>query len=355
MSSPTPNGILRRAAELGLLALSLAGLALVFLQIPAGRATELRASRAAPAPNPFPNFRRLHTGNYTIITDASDATAQHTLELLTTLRQQFLKEFAALIQPGADPGPIEVVYFSHEADYRTSVRAIAPGLVNSAGLFSPQDNRLFLLDQFGSTDYRSAQQTLSTQRRRLAALPGIHHDDRLAASVRLAEMRTAVVSEARLFTTRLTRHEGAHQLFHAYAIESAHPVAPTWLTEGLAQYCEADEIGARDQLLIKRIKQARTLIPLRQLLNHREPAGFFSLGEDQIPTAYAQSWALTFLLMQPGHQSGFFDFIKHYRDVPDADAAHRTRRENTAATLVKFLGTDYLTLEKQWQEFVEKL
>ncbi|MEI6085258.1 MAG: DUF1570 domain-containing protein [Verrucomicrobiota bacterium] len=325
--------------ELSLLALSLAGLALGFLQFP--------AAPAAPASN----FQTLRTGNYKLTTDAPPATAQHTLELLTTLRQQFLRHFAALIQPGPAPGPIDVVYFSHEAEYRASVLQIAPGLVNSAGLFSPQQNRLLLLDQFGSADYVNAQQKLITQQRRLATLPGERHE----ASVQLAEMRTTVASEARVFTTRLTRHEGAHQLFHAYAIESPYPVAPTWLTEGLAQYCEADEIGTRDELLIRRLKSARTLLPLRQLLNHRDPAGFFSLGDDQIPTAYAQSWALTYFLMQPGQQPGFFSFINHYRAVQDPGTAQRVREEDTAGKLAELLGLDYTALENEWQEFLAKL
>ena len=93
---------------------------------------------------------------------------------------------------------------------------------------------------------------------------------------------------------------------------------------------------------------------LQQLLNHREAAGFFALKEDKIQTAYAESWALTWFLMQPGRATGFIEFIKHYRDA-DEQAALQMRGEDVAETLSKSLHTDFATLDKQWQEFVAQL
>ncbi|MCG3148124.1 MAG: hypothetical protein PCFJNLEI_01566 [Verrucomicrobiae bacterium] len=334
-TNPTPRT--RAAAELGVLAFGLTALAGVIAHLPADTATAPLPAKLATgaAANhdltaDFPNFNLYQTAPYSLVTDAPAVVAQETLATLTALRQEFHRHFADLIRTQAPELPVHVVFFSHEADYRAYVLRAAPGLVNSAGLFLPRDNRLVLLDQLGSHNYLRAQQHAPVTAR-------------AQASVRLA-------GEARAITARLIRHEGTHQLMHATGFESAFAVAPTWLTEGLAQYCETETIGAPDKLLTARL--APPLLPLRQLLNHRQPAGFFALPETQVATAYAQSWALIHFLMQPEYRPGFFAFIRSYRDVTAAGAAQRARLVEPAAVLVQHLHTDFATLENQWHNFI---
>ena len=128
-------------------------------------------------------------------------------------------------------------------------------------------------------------------------------------------LRSDLTFEAKAMNERLIRHEGAHQLFHAYGIHSRYGIEPTWLTEGLAEYCEPGEIGRYHFALADRITRAREkgqFLPLKTLLTHRDPSGFFALGESNVEVAYAESWALVYMLMQDDTRARFFNYLKSY-------------------------------------------
>jgi hypothetical protein len=165
------------------------------------------------------------------------------------------------------------------------------------------------------------------------------------------------VFEAKSMTERLIRHEGAHQLFHSYRVHSRSGLEPTWLTEGLAEYCEPHQVGGYHFALASRLAKERdssSLLPLRTLLSHNDPAGFFSLGEDNIDVAYAQSWALVYFLMQDEFRNGFYKFIQSYRDREDSGRA-TTNDADPITVLESCLKTDLNTLEKRWQKFVSRM
>jgi hypothetical protein len=157
---------------------------------------------------------------------------------------------------------------------------------------------------------------------------------------------------------RLIRHEGAHQLFHAYHVHSRFGLEPTWLTEGLAQYCETPEIGRYHATLAGRVTRAHKagqLLPLKTLLNHRDPSGFFALGEGNIELAYAESWALVYMLMQDDCRDRFFDYVKSYRDIDNYRAAQVMEQAEPEKLLEAQLKMNLNTLESQWDSFITHL
>jgi hypothetical protein len=306
----------------------------------------------------FPSFHFAKVSPYSIVTDAPFADVERTLRLLSQLREQFERCFASLMRRGHTPQNIQIVFFSTEEPFRDYTRKVAPPLVGSAGFYSASENRLVLLNQLGTAQYAKVQDRLAQRRRALDSRPDIDPDDRHQASTRLATLKSEMTFEAKAMTERLVRHEGAHQLFAAYGIQSRYGIEPTWLSEGLAQYCEPHEIGGYHFALAERLSAARNehrLLPLKTILSHRDPAGFFSLGERSVETAYAESWALTYFLMQDRHRAKFFDYIKSLRDIDNNKAAITAYKAAPETLLLRALGTDSTTLETQWLQFVTRL
>jgi hypothetical protein len=296
----------------------------------------------------FPAFHFAKQAPYSIVTDAPFAEVERTMRVLSNLRTDFEQSFASLIRPASRSLRIQVVFFNTEAGFRDYALKSAPGLVDSAGFYAARENRLVLLNQLGSFRYAQLQERLDNGRRRLAQATDADPDDLHQANVRLAELRTSVTVEAKTITERLIRHEGAHQLIHAYGLEPPDPSLPTWLSEGLAQFCETSPIGARNETQLGRLKkasQAGTLLPLATLLNHRDPAGFFVLAINQIEPAYAQSWALTYYMLKGPRRDAFVELLKRYRDL-------RSPTAEGTALVTGCLKTDLATLETEYLDFV---
>ncbi len=343
---------LRAAVELAALTLSLALVALVFLHAPS------TDGNVAALSEEFPGFQCVENDAYTVIGDVAEEDLHHTLQVLADLQSQFRQHFAPVIGSDKPPHRTSVILFNTEAGYRAYARRVAPALVNSGGFFASTHNRLAILNQTASASFAHTRCQIERRQRRLNCWLSSDSEQRLQASTRLAEWRSEMAGEARAATDRLIRHEGAHQLFHAYGVESPLPVEPTWLTEGLAQYCEPAPIGACHQPLLERLVHARRagmLVPLRTLLNHRDPAGFFVLTGDQVEIAYAESWALTRFLMDESRRADFFEFIKHYQHVPPSAGGNEEFQLDVAPQLAGYLRTDFKTLEAQWLTYVNSL
>jgi hypothetical protein len=298
----------------------------------------------------FPRFHFVKSLPYTIVTDESYGGVEKTLGVLTDLREQFRHHFAPLIRREDELRDIDVVFFGSEDAFRSYALRVAPSFVNSAGFFSSGENRLVLLNQLGTSRYSQARDRLEQRSRQYRDSPDV--------GPQLAALRSDITAEAKSINERLIRHEGAHQLFHAHHIHSRYGLEPTWLTEGLAQYCETPEIGRYHATLAERVTRAHRagqLLPLETLLNHRDASGFFALGEGRIELAYAESWALVYMLMQDGVRPRFFDYVKSYRDIStyrQITAVERTEPETLLETQLK---TDRNTLERQWDSFITHL
>ena len=298
----------------------------------------------------FPKFHFVKSPPYTVVTDESFGEVQKILMVLADLREQLHQHFAPLIKQEGDLQNIHVVFFGSEEAFRKYALRTAPSFVNSAGFFSSGENRLALLNQLGTSRYTDAQVRLDERSRRLSNFAD--------AGPQLAALRSDITSEAKSMNERLIRHEGAHQLFHAYHVHSRFGLEPTWLTEGLAQYCETPQIGRYHATLADRILNARKagqLLPLKTLLNHRNPSGFFALGEGNIELAYAESWALVYMLMQDDFRARFFDYVKSYRDIENYRAAHAVEKAVPETLLEAQLKMNLNTLESQWDSFITHL
>jgi hypothetical protein len=298
----------------------------------------------------FPQYHFVKSPPYTIVTDESFGEVQKILVLLTDLREQLHQRFAPLIKQDGGLRNIHVVFFGSEEAFRKYALRVAPSFVNSAGFFSSGENRLALLNQLGTSRYANAQVRLDERSHRLSNFAD--------AGPQLAALRSDMTSEAKSMNERLIRHEGAHQLFHAYRVHSRFGLEPTWLTEGLAQYCETPEIGRYHATLAARVIRARKagqLLPLKTLLNHRDPSGFFALGEGNIELAYAESWALVYMLMQDENRGRFFDYVRSYRDIDNYRAAQAVERAEPEKLLEAQLKVNLNTLESQWDSFITHL
>ncbi|HTS18393.1 MAG TPA: DUF1570 domain-containing protein [Verrucomicrobiae bacterium] len=298
----------------------------------------------------FPQFHFVKSPPYTLVTDESYGEVQKTLRILSDLRDQFRYYFGPLIRRDERLRDVDVVLFGSEDAFRAYALRVAPSFVNSAGFFSSGENRLVLLNQLSTARYTEAQGRLEDRARR--------YGNDADVAPQLAALRSGVTSEAMSLNERLVRHEGAHQLFHAYHIHSRYGLEPTWLTEGLAQYCETTEIGRYHTPLAERVIRARRagqLLPLTTLLNHRHPSGFFALGPGQIELAYAESWALVYMLMQDKTRPQFFNYIKSYRDVCTYRQITAMERSEPEALLVAQLNINRNTLEHQWDSFITHL
>ncbi len=306
----------------------------------ARRAVQRRVSR----------FHFVKSPPYTIVTDESYGEVQKTLGVLTDLREQFRRHFAPLIRREGELRDVDVVFFGSEDAFRTYALRVAPSFVNSAGFFSSGENRLVLLNQLNTSRYSQARGRLEERSRR-------YHDSP-EAGPQLAALRSDITSEAKLINERLIRHEGAHQLFHAYHIHSRYGLEPTWLTEGLAQYCETAEIGRYHAPLAERVTRAQKagqLLPLKTLLNHRDASGFFALGEGRIELAYAESWALVYMLMQGDTRPQFFNYVKSYRDISTYRQITAVERAEPETLLEAQLKVDRNALEQRWDSFITHL
>lgn len=297
----------------------------------------------------FPQFHFVKIPPYTILTDESYGEVQRILALLKSLREQFVARFAPLIKADKDRQDIHVVFFGSEENFHAYAQRAAPAFVNSAGFYSSREDRLALLNQLGTARYAEAKTRLDERGRQLSSSAN--------AGPQIAALRSDLTFEAKAMNERLIRHEGAHQLFHAYGIHSRYGIEPTWLTEGLAEYCEPAEIGRYHFALAERITRARErgqFLPLKTLLNHRDPSGFFALGESNIEVAYAESWALVYMLMQDDTRERFLNYLKSYRDLAD-DRAAAAQEADPAGILDTYLKTDFNTLERQWDSFVSHM
>lgn len=302
----------------------------------------------------FPGFHFVKSPPYSFVTDESYGEVQKILGVLTSLREQFEKKFAPLIRSSTKPGDIEVIFFSRDDAFRSYTRRTAPALENSAGFYSTRDNRLALLNQLGSHQFQAANDRLASRQREFNQYADADPHAVYEAKGRIVAVRADMTSEAKAMTERLVRHEGAHQLFHCYGVHSRYALEPTWLVEGLAEYCEPLEIGRWHAALAERVAKARdtkSLIPLATLLIQHDSAGFFALGADQTELAYAQSWSLVYFLMQDEHREAFFNFIRAYRDGnPRAMPASFDH----AGQLYKSLRIDSEDFEIEWRRFVDR-
>jgi len=172
---------------------------------------------------------------------------------------------------------------------------------------------------------------------------------------RQSQRRLAKLADQRTYTT--LRHEGSHQLFFTYGVHSPYRIESEWLIEGLAVYCEPEQIGdtitSRARFIAESFKK-KTYIPLAELLELRQPSGFASLKTGgEVELAYSESWALVhYFMADDKRRNGFFEYIRYIRDPKHLDEAVRTP---VLEMLSRFLQTSPDQLVADWKKYVKSI
>lgn len=245
---------------------------------------------------------------YAIISQLPAAEMDRTMTAVSDLFDGFQQTFAPLLTRAPDGELIHLLYFASEAHYRDYQQQVAHTMENTSGFYSPARNRLVL--------YRD---------------PAL--DDELS-----------------LLTIR---HEAAHQLFYTYGVHSRHRMENEWLIEGLASYCETPRVGSVDGnqvVLLENARRAGQLIPIKELVNHHDDNGLMAYKPAEL--AYAQSWSLVHLLMQPAHREAFFAYIRHVR----TPGTYKDLRESTRMdVLCRHLELTPEQLRAAWETHLHEL
>ena len=304
----------------------------------------------------FPGMNFYKRPPYSIVTDESFFSVEHTVRVLQGLYGGFLTVFRPLIQAPEEQGKnIQLVFFSDETAYREYQRKFAPQMDNSSGFYSPWIDRLIVFNQKSSEQIRRIQEMLKKQEEYYRSFRGGgDYSAKVDAWKKEAQNNIARFAEDQTMTS--IRHEGAHQLIFTYGIHSPNRIENEWLVEGLASYCEASSIGDYDPVravLLKKALADGTAIPLRNLVNFRNVRGLTAIGSaERAEMAYHESWALVHWLMQYEQQSRFFEYIRYVRNM---DNYRQVRKTPAYDLLCQMMQIDPAEFENLWKQHIQNL
>lgn len=296
----------------------------------------------------FPDFQLLHVGKYTVVTDAPYFQVIESIRTLETLYRDYMEIFGELVRPGRLSNRLQVVLFSNEEQYRRHQSFSAPGLETSAGFYSPLEDRMVVFNQFHSIHTRNMRAEIDQEIADM--LEGARSEaERRSILAMRQHVEDQLRERGRRETTATLRHEGAHHLSYTLGIHSWHHAENGWLIEGLAVYFESSPPGLLPDghrgTLFQLLRSGR-IPPLRQLMAVRKPENF----ERELPgfttyEAYALSWALFHLAMEPQHRGNFFEYLEHIRDGANV---RNLMLDQPDQLLADFLGMSPDALERQW-------
>ena len=302
----------------------------------------------------FPELRLIRAPPYTLLTDDSPQAAERYLGVLLALQTNFVARFGALTEGLGLPDHVQVLLFTSEDAFRAYQKRVLGRRPNVLGFYRPAQQRLAVFDQryVAGMDEILARLAWQSEKQQVQAAT-----DAKAEQIRLNMLAEAcgILRLAEEANRRVLRHEGAHQLFHTSGI-LAEGATPGWLAEGLALWCEPRQPGAVSFEYAQRVKTAleeKSLIPLAELLGHRDSSGKgFYDGDSDILLAYAESWSVVRLLLRPAYQEKFFAYLRHLRRL---DSAADIRRTPPVALLCRFLGLTPAELETRWKNSITRL
>lgn len=253
---------------------------------------------------------------FAILSDAPPDEVARLVEILVETHAQFHPLYQPLFTQAYRRDLIHVLYFADPAEYDTYQRVNADGLDGTAGFYSPAVNRLVLFRHDPSTSSDPIWAALQTQ-----------------------------------YTIR---HEATHLFMVAYGVHSFHHIENEWLIEGLACFAETSRPGGVDprrRYLLQQAAGAEALIPLGELVNHRDQRARL-LAYTAAELAYSQAWSLVHFLMQPPYRDGFFDYIQYIRDPAHF---HAVRSEDRLTLLARFVDQRPEELEAAWMDHLRRL
>jgi hypothetical protein len=224
-------------------------------------------------------YEIVETEHYVLCSNSATEYVEFCGKLLESVYDQYFRFMGDLKTSTVAPArKLPIVIFADTSDFQAFARKQHPEISfeDTPGYFSIPDNQILLLDLTGDRSMRSA----TSIRKRLAEKP--------------LQVATVV-------------HEAVHQLAFNTGVQVRMADNPLWLSEGLAMYFESGV--ARSSLLLTRTglvnpRHHPTFIQLVQ--GNRISGGLQSLIEadtsfqnaEEMPAAYAKSWAVTHYLFR---------------------------------------------------------
>lgn len=300
----------------------------------------------------FPDLRFSHSEHYTVLSDAPQNEVEAIKDALEDLRSQYLDIFGSLARYPKPDVSLQVLFFTHESDYRAHQESTAPHLNDSTGYYSPLEDRMVLYNDQFSERTENAQQHVQEE---IAFL-----QDQITSLKKQDELRdfekrlNRYIQNRAIKNTLFTlRHEGAHHLSYTYGVHSWIHAENAWLIEGMAAYFESPEPGqplSSYQFSLRNVMRENRMPSLFRLMEVRLPEHF---GHD-LPNlrpyeAYALSRSLFIFCMQPRHRDAFFTFLRDIQAPGNiSDLLDTPRHERLSRTLSLSPGD----LESKWRAWL---
>jgi hypothetical protein len=284
-------------------------------------------------------FEVLQTKHYIVVYSTSEPFARDVGKLFEKIKSVF--ENAMEKQVGIRPKPLRqpmiAIVFGNQQEY---IRAMQPQLGSvaktTAGVYMPQDNRLYLFDMLGGRDaewFRKAS----------------------AASVKSPDEITLLLASD---TVSTVIHEGVHQIAYNTGFHDRNVRQPLWLVEGLATLLEVPDMDAKNRWAgmgqinwdraeeLKRDWAKVSPESLEKLIN--TDGGFRSAGESGF--AYAQAWGLTYFLTKAKKEEyrDFIDLVNRRPPMVEYNPEDRRRDFESA------FGKSPAQLEAEFRRYIER-
>jgi hypothetical protein len=246
----------------------------------------------------YPSGFAIHeTKNYLILHSTSEAFAKDAGKLLEKLKsvfENYMRQQAGM-QP-VEPGqPMIAVIFGTQPEYvRQMERTLGPAARQTAGVYVPQDNRLYLFDMLGGRDARWFGR---------ASAASSKSADEIALLLATDTISTII-------------HEGVHQVAFNTGFHDRYVRQPLWLVEGLATLLEVPDLDAKNRWAgVGQINWDRAE-ELKRDWSRVGPDSLQDLvAEDNAlriagssNEAYAQAWGLSYYLTK-ARKSEYRDFV----------------------------------------------
>ncbi len=159
-------------------------------------------------------------------------------------------------------------------------------------------------------------------------------------------------------TAGVVIHEATHQMAFNTGIHSRYAPPPHWLAEGLAMMFEAPGVydsfnhpRLSDRIHRDRLRQFRLLVPQHRPEVLRDLVGSDRLFGVNPGAAYAESWALSFFLVETSPQK----YMRYLAKTAAREAFTPYAAGEREADFTAIFGDDWRMLEARMLRFLEEL
>ena len=355
----------------------------------------------------FPRMKMYKDGNITLFTDSYATTANNFRKTLRNFYSEIYLKFFKLFSPRKPARQCFVVAFDDFQDYvEYAITDGVPGWL-AIGYFSPVDKTLYIFNAFGERmekmvfdvmvgkSGKSFDSIVDSIKSRVDSRYHVFIEGQAKEiSDRFWDAYSLYKSELNEMTLSTLRHEFTHEIFNNWGLQSIVLSKPnidknkmaakkkefldtkdyrkkeellmglmrmrkeeyqeteigsaqSWLSEGMATYCETDPIGFINEGWLFTYQDAasrKEVNPIEFLTNFR--AGSFpGLAHKAVLASYAQSWAFASFLMAK-YPDQFMAYQLKFATQKPKDG------EEELSWLLQFIGKDLPALEKEFADYM---